>query len=113
MNKCVFFAIVVICIGLLGTLWIKKGAYKYYPHSLENDSASLAISSSEKSDGVFAKFGIKETQLDYILEWYRNHGFNIVQGSLKIHGYGPNGVSFTISATNQTYILVVTQWPDL
>ena len=111
-------AITPILLGLLLTAvllplyWFNHELTEYYPHDLLDSCPHLPISPSERDKGVIAKFEVNKVQADRALKWYKSQGFSMGSDTLETYGLGPDGLSFSITATENAQVLVVVHWVD-
>jgi hypothetical protein len=99
-------------LGVVVALCLNSRSNEYYPENILGTCVHFPISRAEESNGIVAKLEIHREQLASVLRWYKSCGFDENYDSEETYGYGPHGLSFSISATNRSLILVVKEWKD-
>ena len=104
----------VILLALFGSFlwWVLNESQVAYPSKMLDNCPKLAVSVADESNNVVAKFEINQAKVSNVLKWYKGHGFTIAVDNSQTNGYGLHGLSFVIYGTNQTLMLVVSQWKD-
>jgi len=110
-NKFIYGAI-TIAVAVVVMLFFKYDSNEYYPVKLFAACPHLPVSKSEESNGVIVKVELSQSQAGDVLGWYARRGVSLARDSVQTNGYGPDGISFMISGTNQVLRLTVSQWKD-
>jgi len=104
--------LVLVLIIVLSIRWCESAERGWVPKIVLDKGLSLPISASQGSPREIARFQFDKAQTSDVLKWYKSRGFNIDADNSETHGFGPDGISFSIYNTNQAMVLVVREWKD-